>query len=312
MVTTNTTENMVETTTATTDGQPTPTPADAATQTAESATPTTGNAAETKTPTTEGQPTPPAAKGTKQKADSPELIRLTKEIKGELNNLDRMVRKTTETARQIGMKLKEVQKLVKAARKSWGGWVEANLSIENRQVQKYMRLADRWEVLKAGGHDPANMTIEQCLAVLAKPGGPIPGVEVVKSKEVAAEKPASTRFCLSGTSELKDKKLLANELQESEQFFAAESEEKKFVADKLAALVRQIRQVAQKIGKGKEGPQGDVAVLAVALSNKLASELKSLPVLEIAEATADQTPVADPSRTHPHHNRLNDYAPVSV
>ena len=312
MVTTNSTENVAELTTVATNGQPTPTPADAATQQAESATPTTGNAEETKTGATEGQLTPPVAKGTKQKADSPELIRLTKEIKGELNNLDRMVRKTTETARQIGVKLKEVQKLVKAAKRSWGGWVEANLSIENRQVQKYMRLADRWEKLKAGGHYPASMTIEQCLAVLAKPSGPIPGVQEDKSTEVAAVKPTANGFSLSGTLELKDKKLLANELQESEQFFTAESEEKKFVVDKLAALVRQIRQIAQKISKGKEGPQGDVAVLAIALSNKIVSELKTLPVLEVGTAIAESTPVADSTRTPTHHNRLNGFAAASV
>jgi len=311
MVTTNSTENVVETTTAATDGQATPTPADAATQQAASATPTTGNAAETKA-ATDDQPTKAADKAAKQKADDAELIRLTKVIKGELSKLTGSLRKTTETAYQIGLNLKAVRKLVKAAKKSWEDWVNANLSIEIRQVQKYVRLADRWEKLKAGGHDPASMTIEQCLAVLAKPSGPIPGVKEDKSTEVAAVKPTANGFSLSGTSELTDKKLLANELQESEQFFAAESEEKKFVADKLAALVRQIRQVAQKIGKGKEGPQGDVAVLAIALSNKIVSELKTLPVLEIAEATAEQTPVADPTRTPTHHNRLNGYAPVSV
>ena len=214
----NANQNVAETTPVGNNGQPTPTSADATTQTVKSATPTTGNAAEMTNAAT----------------------RLTNEIKGQLDQLAASVRKTTETAYQIGVKLKELQKLVKAAKKSWEQWVNENLPVEKRQVQKYMRLADRWAELK----DPSSMTIEQCLAVLTKPKGPFPGVDKVKSKEVAT-KLTDTGFSLSGTSELKDKKLLANELQESEQFFAAESEEKKFVADKLAALVRQIRQIAQ-------------------------------------------------------------------
>ncbi len=263
---------------------------------------------------TNGQPVLAPAATTKQKGDPAGLARLTEELKGHLAEMDRAVRQSTETARQIGLKLKEVKPLVKAAGILWETFVKGNLSIEKRQAQKYLRLATRWDDLKAKG-DPANLTIEQCLALLVKPNGPIDGLGEITSKKgvsekrksAAVEKPTDPRFCVSSTSEWKDKKLQASELLESEGFLAPESAEKKFVADKLAIMTREIQQIAQKICEGKEGPGSDAAVVALALLNKFVSEMKALPVVKVIE-NAEPPPAVEAAKIVNNHHQLNGAA----
>ncbi len=255
---------------------------------------------------TNGEPLPAPAETTTKKADTSKIARLTKEIKGQLNEMDRKVRQTSETARQIGLKLKEVKSLVKAEKNSWEQFVKDELLIEKRQAQKYMRLADRWNDLMAKG-EPAKLTIEQCLALLVMPNGPIEGLGKLTRKEGATEKPKSAAvekptdpgFCVSSTSELKDKKLQASDLRDSEEFLAADSGMKKFMDDTLAMLTRQIRQNAQKLSKGKEGPWSDMAVLALAITNEIALELKTLPVVKVVGATTERTPVTDATTARP-------------
>jgi len=249
---------------------------------------TTENVVETTTAATNGQSAPVEA--TNPKADPAKLARLTEEIKCHLDEMGRTVRQTTEIARQLGQKLIEVKPLVKAAGILWETFVKTHLSIEKRQAQRYVRLANRWEDLKAAG-DLANLTIEQCLALLAKPNGPIEGLGETTSKKgvtekrklAAVEKPTDPRFCVASTSEWRDKKLQASELLEFEGFLAADSAEKKFVADKLALMTREIQQIAQKICEGKEGVGSDAAVVALALLTKIASEMRALPVVKVIE-----------------------------
>src|SRR5262245_14760433 len=74
-------------------------------------------------------------------------------------------------ARQCGECLNEAKQLVKHG--EWAAWMRDNISLSERQAQKYMQIAKGWPKIMEEGKDKtalgADLPINDAVALLAKP-----------------------------------------------------------------------------------------------------------------------------------------------
>jgi len=259
-------------------------------------------------PTSEGTPASPATtKADKAAHKEQQLTELAQKIRTGHGQVLGLLKKTAVIARELGQNLIEAKKLVKSGR--WGSWLDEHCHLTDRQAQKYMRLARRWDDLAAvEGYDPATASIEDNLALLASlDGALLPNGRPAKKGSPAAD--AELPLRVASEDDLEHKQELAKELVEDNHLdFSKDSPADNLVNSIVSYAVQQVSKRVPKLkAEGTEGEAFD----AVAVLDKIRSKLKAKAVIEIAA----EEPVAEAEEPAPPvvpHNRLNGMVPVSV
>ena len=88
----------------------------------------------------------------------------------------RMDRQSTQEKKRVGDMLVELREMVKNKPGRWtyfSYWVKRNLSINYRRVQRYISIAENWELIEANLGDDENLTFRLAAAIIAS-GKPTP------------------------------------------------------------------------------------------------------------------------------------------
>lgn len=253
-------------------------------------------------------PATPETPNVTEKADqSAELAILVSRINDGHSRLGGVLKTTAEIARSLGQDLIAARTIVKARKDCWTQWLKENTKVSPRQSAKYIRLAQRWEELTKT-HDPANFSIEQNLALLNSPSGSI--ADIAQAASGTQPEPLPRNVFEVPEKTLNEKRLQAHELEESSNLdFSEDTPEAKFVKSVLDYVGRQVRKQVSAM-KHRGAVEGlDLAIVAIAVGNKIKADLNAKAVLFVTEPEATSEPAAAPAQ-HPH-NGVNGKASLA-
>ena len=232
-------------------------------------------------------PDTPNERPTNPDAAPDSLEDLARQIRRHHTKCQNSLRSSLGPAREAGDALKKAKGIIKDGGGSWGRWCRVNCELSSRQAQKYMQLAERFDELVRQGHDPAKLTINQALTLLASLRGGERSSAAGPAAPAGAGKPQTPYRVSRG--ELRARERETQRLVATEQIrFAADTPEGKFVLEKVKALVEQIRRQAARPRAGRA--EGDPVLpihLAIALVERLSQALHAGVVVEVEEARAE-------------------------
>lgn len=204
-----------------------------------------------------------------------ELKKLGREINKGHRQLLKAVRTTVEKAREVGQQLLAAKKLVRKGR--WLPWVEDNCDFTHQDAQRYMRIAEAWNMLEREGVDVSSCTLTEALDLIAL----LRGTKKGQGRAIAKD----GLFCLP-KDDFELRLSEAKQLRDDRLTFEADSTELQAVTRLVKQLIGGIRRTAVKFANGEKAKTPiDAVSVAIVFAEEVSNRLADQQVVEFAEET---------------------------